>query len=277
MKQIAYLGLKTLLVSGLVVGLAVVGKKEMDYRKGKADYDSAKELAGLLWQDGRGASGPEEAGDMPKGADAKPSGGPADPFGATLAKLDLAALQEVNPDVVGWIAIPGSNLSYPLLQGEDNEYYLNHTWKKEANSVGAIYLDCRVNEDLEDFNTIVYGHRMRNLSMFGALKYYEGFSYWEEHPYVYIVVNGGVYRYHIYSAYEAALDQNTYGIGIARQETKEDFIRYGLGHSVIDTGVAPSADGHVLTLSTCTGDGHSTRWVVQAVRDSKQEIRPWQQ
>ena len=59
MKQIAYLGLKTLLVSGLVAGLAVVGKKEMDYRKGKADYDSAKELAGLLWQDGRGASGPE--------------------------------------------------------------------------------------------------------------------------------------------------------------------------------------------------------------------------
>lgn len=86
----------------------------------------------------------------------------------------------------GWILIPNTVISYPLLQGEDNQYYLNHTWKKWTSAVGAIFMDSQNNPNLTDFNTIVYGHRMNNGSMFASLKNYKKQSYWQAHPCVYI-------------------------------------------------------------------------------------------
>lgn len=270
MKKMIYRALGILLACGLATGIFVVGKREMDYRKGQADYDHARQLAGVFGQDGEAAFGlGEDIGEGQGGlAENFAEGFSADPYGAGLAKIDLSALKKVNDEVIGWIAIPDSDLSYPLLKGKDNQYYLNHTWKKEHNPVGAIYLDCQVDSGLDDFNTIIYGHRMRNLSMFGTLKFYADIQYWEKHPYIYLAVENGVYRYRIYSAYEAALDKNTYSINIADQNTKKDFFRYGVEHSVIDTGVVPTEDDRVITLSTCTGSGHSTRWVVQAVREA---------
>lgn len=269
MKKIVYRVLSILMACGLVTGIFVVGKREIDYRKGQADYDNARQLAGVFGQDGEAVTGLDgEEGDGGL-AENSAEGFPTDSYGAELAKIDLSALKKVNDNVIGWIAIPGSDLSYPLLKGEDNQYYLNHTWKKEYNPVGAIYLDCQTDAGLDDFNTIIYGHRMRNLSMFGTLKFYADIQYWEEHPYVYLAVESGVYRYRVYSAYEAALDKNTYSINIADQNAKKDFFRYGAEHSVIDTGVMPAEDDCVITLSTCTGSGHSTRWVVQAVREAR--------
>lgn len=140
----------------------------------------------------------------------------------TPSGMDLSPLQEVNPDVVGWTAIPGV-LSYPLLQGGDNAYYLTHAWNGEENAAGAVFLDCRADACLGDFNTLIYGHRMRNGTMFGSLKHY-------------------------------------------KDAEKQDFIRCGLERSVIDTGVTPTAEDTVITLSTCSGGDRNTRWVVQAVR-----------
>ena len=87
--------------------------------------------------------------------------------------MDLPALQQVNSDVIGWIAIPGTEISYPLVQGTDNDYYLTHTWNQNSSAVGAIFMDCRCSADFSGFNTIVYGHRMNNGSMFAALKHYQ--------------------------------------------------------------------------------------------------------
>ena len=76
-------------------------------------------------------------------------------------------------DVIGWIAIPGTEISYPLVQGTDSDYYLTHTWNQNSSAVGAIFMDCRCSADFSGFNTIVYGHRMNNGSMFAALKHYK--------------------------------------------------------------------------------------------------------
>ena len=102
----------------------------------------------------------------------------------SMLAVDLPALQAVNPDVLGWIAIPDTELSYPLLQAEDNEYYLNTTWDLQQNQAGAIFLDYTSQPDLSGFHTIVYGHRWNDDSMFGSLKYYADKSYRDEHPYV---------------------------------------------------------------------------------------------
>lgn len=187
-----------------------------------------------------------------------------DPYADALRNMDFTALREVNDDVLGWILIPGTVISYPLLQGDDNSYYLNHTWKKWTSVVGAIFLECNNSPDLSDFNTIVYGHRMNNGSMFASLKYYKKQSYWSEHPYVYIMDDRGSHRYEIFSAYEVSTAGDTYQLGFPTDASKQAFIDYCLGQSVIDTGITPTIYDKILTLSTCTGNGHATRWVVQA-------------
>ena len=178
--------------------------------------------------------------------------------------MDLSPLQEVNADVVGWIEIPGV-LSYPLLQGGDNARYLTHAWNGEENAAGAVFLDYRADACLGDFNTLIYGHRMRNGAMFGRLKHYKDADFWRENSSVYLANENGTWRYDIYAAYETGLTAASYQREFSSPEEKQDFIRYGLERSVIDTGITPTAEDTIITLSTCSGGDRNTRWVVQAV------------
>ena len=95
-----------------------------------------------------------------------------DPAARNLLDIGLEKLQRENPDVVAWIVIPDTPISYPVLQGTDNAFYLKHNWKKERNSGGSIFMECKNNPDFTDFNTLVYGHRMRDSSMFNALRHF---------------------------------------------------------------------------------------------------------
>ena len=180
--------------------------------------------------------------------------------------MDLSPLQEVNTDVVGWIEIPGI-LSYPLLQGGDNACYLSHAWNGEENAAGAVFLDFRADAGLGDFNTLIYGHRMRNGTMFGSLKHYKDADFWRENPSVYLANEDGTRRYDIYAAYETGLTATAYQWEFSSPEEKQEFIRYGLERSAIDTGIMPTPEDTIITLSTCSGSSRDTRWVVQAVRN----------
>lgn len=188
-----------------------------------------------------------------------------DPYADALRNMDFSALREVNRDVLGWILIPGSNVSYPIVQGSDNSCYLNHTWKKTRSSVGAIFLECQNSRDLSDFNTIIYGHRMNNRSMFGTLSQYKSQSYWANHPYIYITDDNGSHKYEVFAAYEVSVEGSTYQLGFSSDQSKQAFLDFCTAQSVIDTGVVPTIYDRILTLSTCTGNGHATRWVVQGV------------
>ena len=187
-----------------------------------------------------------------------------DPYFEELKETNLEALREVNEDVVGWIAIPDTKLSYPLMPGSEGDYYLKRTWKKESSIAGSIFIENLCSDDLTDFNTVIYGHRMNDGSMFASLKYYNSEEHWENHPYVYIFDDNGAHRYEIFAAYEASLEGRTYQIGFKNDEYKETFLEACVGYSVIDTGVKPTIYDKVITLSTCTGRGYETRWVVQA-------------
>ena len=234
--------------------------KELDYRRGAEDYAAAADVAGL-------DQSREDARDEVVQA-------PEDPFAAALAGTDLDALKELNPDVLGWIAIPDTELSYPLLQGEDNNWYLNHTWMGERSAVGAIFLECQCAPDFSGFNTIIYGHRMNNHSMFGTLREYKQQDFWSQHPAVYIVDSASVRRYEIFAAGEASVREVVYRLDIECSGLQQEFIDYCLEQSVIDTGVVPTAEDQVITLSTCTGRGYATRWVVQAVLREEFPLSP---
>ena len=187
-----------------------------------------------------------------------------DPVMEDLAAIDLAALREINPDVVGWITIPETQINYPLMQGEDNDFYLHHTWKGDKNSVGSIFLETLCSPDLMGDNTILYGHNMADGSMFNDLRNYAVEGFWQRSPFVYIVTDAGVYRYDIVSAYKADVNGLTYGVEFPTEESKANFIRFLCQESEFDTGIVPEVQDRILTLSTCYGTANELRWVVQA-------------
>lgn len=187
-----------------------------------------------------------------------------DPYVQELESIDLTALQAENSDVLGWIFLPDSVVNYPVLQGEDNEYYLYRTWTGESNSVGSIFMETENTPDFTDFNTILYGHYIKSGAMFAHLHLYAQQDHWEKYPYVYLVNAAGIFRYEIFSAYKAEVESSTYGLSFNQTETRVNFLADAAENSVIDTAVEPAVTDRILTLSTCSGAGYSTRWVVHA-------------
>lgn len=195
----------------------------VQYRQGDETYAQAEELAGLPdlsdlpVVDFTGGSGSVSSSASTDGAAEAPEEVPVwqDPYAQALKDMDFSALRQQNPDVLGWILIPGTRVSYPVVQGTDNSYYLDHTWRGGKNSVGAIFMECRNSSDLSDFNTIIYGHRMNNRSMFGTLSQYKSRSYWQAHPYVYLTDDSGTHRYEIFAAGEVSVDSDVYRLGCA--------------------------------------------------------------
>ena len=190
---------------------------------------------------------------------------PDDPNIIQLLETDLTLLRKENEDVVGWIAIPDTNISYPLLQWTDNQFYLKHTWKQTPNGNGSIFIEYQNSPDFTDFNTIIYGHNMQSGAMFGTLRYYKNKNYWKEHPAFYIVCDQGVLRYDIFAVHKTGTDTIIYGLDLETEKKREAFIRFATDYSCVDTGLEPTIDDKIVTLSTCSGQGHSTRWVVQGL------------
>ena len=243
------------------------------YREADEIYEGAEELANA--PDLSSLPDPSELTDIlantpQPDADGSASASAAepyvDPYADALANMDFQALQEVNSDVKGWVLVPGTKISYPILKGRNNEHYLWYSWRDTKNSCGSIFMECTNRSDFTDFNTILYGHRMNNQSMFGILHSFRKQSYYEAHPCVYISTKSGTYRYDIFAAYEVSVQGDTYRLGFPTTQSKQAFIDYCLSLSSIKTGIVPHTYDSILTMSTCTGHGHATRWVVQAVR-----------
>jgi len=248
--------LNILLALVVVAGLAVLLRQQLQYREIAAGQARAEAAAGL-----GGTPQPETGNPSPS-----PLPLPLPEEAAGLASLDLDALREVNPDVAGWLLVPGTGISHPVLQGPDNDYYLKHSWERKWSSGGAVFLDCRCSRDFDGFHSIIYGHRMNNGSMFGSLQRYEDPDFWRDNPSVYLATDGAVYRYDIFAVWEPSVTSPVYGVLSGTQEERREFAALCRSSSQIDTGIDPGPDDRLLTLSTCTERGHATRWVVQAVR-----------
>lgn len=239
---------------------------QMDYNSGEDTYNEAEALA--MQQEitkSTEATPFEETSPAPQWV---PAAVTDDPNMEEMAKKSLTALRQTNEDVVGWIWVPDSRISYPIMQGQDNDFYLNHTWKKDKNAVGSIFLEWQIRADFSEFNTILYGHNMKDKSMFSQLHDYRDIRFRDSHPYVYILTDAGVYRYEVFSCYQAEVESDTYQFGMQWDKTKQEYIDRAIKKSVIRCNVTPAITDRILTLSTCSGLGGvlgtENRWVVHA-------------
>jgi len=253
-----------LLMLAFLISITMLIRQQRDNFSGGSAYDDAMQIA-FSDHTGTGAAEETQPSEPPKAKSWVPAPiEDEDPVLQTLEEISLDALRKTNPDVLGWILIPDTKINYPILQGEDNAFYLKHTWEGKKNSVGSIFMECENTPDFADFNTIIYGHNMNNGSMFAGIKRYRALSYWEKHPYVYIRTDDGVFRYEVFSSYQAELTGSAYGLSFHQSETRVSFLTEALKNSNIDTGIKPEITDRILTLSTCSGAGYSTRWVVHA-------------
>ena len=189
-----------------------------------------------------------------------------DPYADALADTDLGPLREVNGDVLGWIEIPDTRISYPLLQSDDNSYYLSRSWQKWDNPAGSIFLEYQNAPDFSDFNTLIYGHRMNSGDMFGTLYLFSEQEYMEAHPRIYIVDDSGCRVYDIFASYEVTVDSRIYAMNFSNDVYKQAYIDHCLELSHVESDVEPSPEDSIITLSTCSrSSGKSYRYIVQAV------------
>lgn len=181
----------------------------------------------------------------------------------------IASLHEENPDVIGWIRFDNSEISYPLMQGKDNDYYLKRNYQGEKNNAGSIFLEASNSPDLEDSHSIIYGHNMKDLSMFGSLKEYKYKDYYKDHPYFTIYTLDQVYRYQIFAYYDISMYGDVYNNQFGPDDFFQSFIDTMVSRSYYDTGVRPQKTDKIITLSTCSTEGN--RFVVNAVRVQKND------
>lgn len=175
--------------------------------------------------------------------------------------IDFEELESINTDICGWLRIRALDISYPLVQAEDNDYYLHRTFEKEDNFAGCLFLNYSNANDFSDTNTVIYGHNMKNGSMFGKLKQFNDEDVFNKSKYFWIFTKDYIYQYRIFSAMVVNKTGLTYQTSFQDDEYQE-FLEIAFENSVVDnTGIEVTEDDQVVTLSTCTGD-ESTRFVV---------------
>ena len=181
---------------------------------------------------------------------------------ANLPEINFRALQEVNPDVIGWIYSPDTTINYPVVQGDDNAYYLKHLADRTENRNGCPFLDVQNRPDFTDDNSVIYGHHMQNGTMFAGISWYEDQSYYDEHPVMYLMTPSATYRIELFSGYITTMDSSAYmqNFGSVREHT--DWLKEVSGRSDFRANLEISAYDRVITLSTCAYQFENARYVL---------------
>ena len=189
--------------------------------------------------------------------------------------IDFASLKETNPDIYAWIEIPDTNVNYPIVQSaDDDSYYLNHTIDGQEGYPGSIYTEKVNAKDFSDFNTVIYGHDMKDGSMFRKLEEYKDKDFWKENPYFYIYTpDGKEITYKIYSVGQVLDTSDTYLTSFAGEEDYQKRLDMTMKEADYDTGVKVTTDDTIVTLSTCTAASDENRFVVRGVKEKEVELQ----
>lgn len=180
--------------------------------------------------------------------------------------IDMDMLKEINGDFLGWIYFPAVELSYPVVQGEDNDYYLKHSFEDEKRNSGSVFMDCGATPDWSDRNTFLFAHNMRDGSMFGAFnKIVDDPSVLDASSRFYIYTEDVVYTYEIFSYYMTRSDSNRYMV-FTSDENYDLYTKWAVENSNYAFDVDLSERGNIVSLSTCYGSaGTSRRFLIHGV------------
>ena len=189
--------------------------------------------------------------------------------------VDFEKLLEMNSDVVGWIRFDEpSEINYPVVQGRDNEEYLKRTFEANTNKLGTLFVDVNNPGDFSGRNTFIYGHNMKNGSMFAQLLKYKDDSFYKEHPYFYIYTpDGKVRTYEIFSAGVVKDTSDSYIMDYADDAAFQTYIDYIKQQSAYPTSAEVTTASKIVSLSTCTNVRDDERILVHGVMIKEEAVK----
>ena len=250
MKKKIFKGISILCALACVAATIQAVRIQYEYKQGEAEYS---ELANLLVSPSE-----NDVYIVTKHLAAEGEGerAPVD------VNFDL--LREMNANVVGWLYSEGTPINYPVVQSTDNAYYLNRLYNDQTNSAGAIFMDALNSPNLTDANTVIYGHNMKNGSMFKSLQYYESAYYYNQHPVMYYFTPEHSYKIDVFAGYITPYNSEAYTICFDSAATYQGYLdRIRINSDVNTTDrVQVTTDDNIITLVTCSYSS-SVRYVVQ--------------
>ena len=176
--------------------------------------------------------------------------------------VDFDGLKSVNSDVIGWIYVPDTEINYPIVHTSDNDYYLDHLVDRTQNPAGAIFLDTRNPSDFSDLHSIIYGHHMKNGSMFAALKGYKKQDFFDGHKTGYLITQDAAYSIDFFAGHVANVEENAWQLDFDDAADFDNWIKSLKEISAFKSDIEPQYGDRIFTLSTCRYEFDDARFVL---------------
>lgn len=244
-----------ILVAIIIVCLSIIGYKYYNYNKDDKLNSEIQDLQPVI----------NEASDSDNNSSGENDGQDQSKEGNYVNSANEEELKSINSDYKMWIQIENTNINYPVVQGSDNDYYLKHNFRKESNISGTVFVES-ANDIDNDKNIILYGHNMRNGTMFNNITNYKEESFFNEDNKINIIMNNTLYEYEAFSVYVKNVSEVNLAIGFANED---EFINYAYNEaeeSLYKKDVDFSAEDNLITLVTCSYEFTDARTIVVARR-----------
>ena len=167
-------------------------------------------------------------------------------------EVDWKALKEQNEEIIGWILVPNTNINYPIVKGTDNKFYLDHTFAKNYNYAGAIFMDYRMDENFTYPNTVIYGHNTIHRTMFSEIEKFMSQEFFDKTQYLYIFTPEQDYRAEIFSIYKTRASSESYNFNYPTDQSWLDYMHMVQDLSYFHRDVNFTAEDRLVSLSTCS-------------------------
>lgn len=181
--------------------------------------------------------------------------------------IDFNKLQSINKDIIAWIIIPNTDINYPILKGIDNEYYLNHSYDKSQNSYGSLFFDYRANiyDNDNNQNIIIYGHNLKNGSMFKSLENYMNDKYFNENKTIYLYFPDKTLELEVFSAYSININETLNDQAFFDDEQYQSYLEYIINMSRVSNKISSTEiSNQIFTLYTCSYEQKDARYYIHA-------------
>ena len=176
--------------------------------------------------------------------------------------VDWKALKKVNPDVQGWLYQKGTVINYPVVQGTDNDTYLHTRFDKQWSGGGTLFVDCRMEKDFKGFNSIIYGHHMKDDSMLATLVGYKEQSYYEEHPTLNLYTPYGDYTVEVFSGVIVSGAKDFLEFNFDDEAAFEAYWQPFIENSTFECDIVPKLGDRLISFITCTYEFDDARYIV---------------
>lgn len=178
--------------------------------------------------------------------------------------IDFQTLKEKNSDIIAWLYSEGTPINYPIVQTTNNDYYLRRLIDGTYNQAGTIFMDYKNSNDFSDPNTIIYGHNMKNDSMFGSLTKYENQNYYDEHKEMFLYTENKKFIIKIFAGFITSSESDIYGYP-KTSNTNKKLIDNAIKKSTFISDVDVSCEDKIITLSTCSYNFENARYILLGV------------